>query len=315
MTRKWHDEALVQFENSFNLWDFARLDTALSWARDLIDKEEAAGRTFSKKMLGDRAGHVLLAIYEAMCCMAYLSLPQKRALFQYVFKALSGKKPLKLGAGVLLPAMTQFLFDGESTRQKFARAAWSQINSVSEAQFEWAIQDTLVAQLRDIAQYGPNHHEAYPQIQRFWEAFVTILGAFDENRILHSLRGMEVKPTVYDLLFQHIRCNSEGILVNIIKALSGLLHKSPKAFWDAIGDARPIVIAEGVLSAPLFKILLSQSLELNMESDNTEVPFTISWIPVWLDSIRQHLKTEACEALLQTLFEQFLRDSSIGEQG
>jgi senataxin len=315
--RIFNEDHIPHIENCIHTFDFGRLDKTLGWARDQIAEAEDEGGVFKKANLGEKQAWVLLAIYEAMCCMPYLSLPDKRSLFQAVFVKIQGKRPLKLGNNVVLPAMTMFLFEEDTSRQLFAKKAWERVSVISRDQFTWAIQDELAAVMQKVGQYGPQHGDAYPEIQRFWEGFLMMLRPLDDQLIVHCLRGMEVKPTIYDLLFLHMHCYSEGILVNILKALSGLLEKSPKAFWDAIGDARPFVVAEQVLVSPMFKALLAQSLELDMQVNDSalDVPFTISWIDVWIKSIKPHQQGDACESLLSALFENIDSDPSIGEQG
>ncbi|KAL3303993.1 helicase sen1 [Colletotrichum asianum] len=317
---KWPEDAVSGIENCLHTFDFDRIDKGLEWAQKIIEKVEADGRAFSRADLGEDQGAVLLTVYEALCCMAYVSLPDKRRLFQYVFVRLSGKKPLKLGENVLLPAMTQFLFDEDKTRLQFAEKSWERLRpkSLTQEQFDWAVHDNLAQAIQEVAALHPEQSTNLPTIEKFWRAINWILKALDERLLLHGIRGMEVKPSIYDLLFVHMRCESEAILLLVIQALTALLQTSRQAFWDTIGDARPFVVVEQVLSTRLFRQLLSQSLTFAIQAnDNSEdvESITTSWINTWIQSLNRNQKGDACEQLLHLLFEQIIHEPSIGEQG
>ncbi|KAF9879415.1 helicase sen1 [Colletotrichum karsti] len=319
---KWPEEAVAGIENCLHRFDFDRIDKGLEWATKIIEEVESSGRAFSRSDLGEDQGAVLLTVYEALCCMAYVSVPEKRKLFQYVFVRLSGKKPLKLGNNVLLPAMTQFLFGEDKTRLTFAEKSWERIRpkSLTQEQFEWAVHDSLAEAIQATAQLHPRDPANLPEIERFWRAINWILKPLDEKLVLHGIRGMEVKPSLYDLLFSHMCCESEGILLMIIQALTALLQTSRQAFWDTIGDARPFVVVEQVFSANLFKQLLAQSLIFAIQSTDSTgqeeaESVTTSWIDTWIQSLNRNQKSDACGQLLHLLFEQVILDASIGEQG
>ncbi|KAK6225032.1 helicase Sen1 [Colletotrichum tabaci] len=321
-SEKWPEDAVAGIENCLHRFDFDRIDKGLQWAKDIIEQAESEGRLFQRSDLGEDQGAVLLTVYEALCCMAYLSLPDKRTLFQFVFVRLSGKKPLKLGENVLLPAMTQFLFGEDKTRLQFAEKSWERLRpkSLTEAQFAWAVHDNLMEAIQSVAQRNPRNPADLPEIERFWKAVNWIIKTLDEKLLLHGLRSMEVKPSVYDLLFVHLQCESEAILLLIIQALTVLLETSPQAFWDTIGDARPFVVVEQLLSQRLFKQLLAQSLTFAITYDdghggNDVESITTSWINTWIQSLKRQQKSDACEQLLHLLFEQVIHDASIGEQG
>ncbi|TDZ34209.1 Helicase SEN1 [Colletotrichum spinosum] len=320
---KFPEEAVAGFEDCLHKFDFDRIDKGLNWAKRIIDKVEAEGRTFSRSDLGEDQAPVLLTVYEALCCMAYISVPEKRQLFQYVFVRFSGKKPLKLGENVLLPAMTQFLFGEEKTRLAFAEKSWERLRpqSLTKEQFDWAVHDNLEHAILAVAQLHPRDPTNIPEFERFWRAMNWILKVLDEQLILHGIRGMEVSPSIYDLLFSHLQCESESVLLLVIQALTTLLQTSSQAFWDTIGEARPFVVVEQVASQRLFKQLLAQSLTFAIQSPNDGgggddiESVTTSWINTWIQSLKRNQKVDACEQLLHLLFEQIIHDASIGEQG
>lgn len=298
--------------------DFARLDSGLQWAREVIEQEERDVGVFkmSSERLGAQRVQFLLTIFECLCSMEYLSLPDKRQAFHFAFSKVNVKKPLKLPPGQLLPAMTTFLFSEDNTRLRFAKESWYRFprGSMTAEQFEWAVQDHLAAELVSLSTCDSADPNSFPKIQRFWEGFDLILQTLNEDVIVHQLRAMEVKPSPYDLLFYHMTCNSEGILVNILKVLTGLLEKAPTAFWDAIGETRPFSVAEQVFCAPQFKSLVSQSTSMEQE-DTDKAPLTVSWIYAWMRSVNKNEKSDACESLLDMLFKRFIADENISEDG
>lgn len=308
-----------------NRLDISRIDHNLTWAKEFIEKIESTGAVFKKSAFGSHLPEVHIAIYEALCCIPYMKEPQQRTTFQHVFMRLQGKSYLKLGTKDPLPGMTYLLFDQKNEdRRNWAHENWKNIDtdSMTEEQFDWAVSGGLVAAIDDISQKDVMQPEAYAEIERFWLSFEKILRTLNDGIILSRLRSLEVKPGsphIYDLLFRHIQfCKSEGVLVVTIRVLTTLLKKSPKAFWDVVGDARPNVIADLIFGSPVYPSLLRQSLDdcwQGFESEPEMVPFPISWIGPWLQSLGRDRRYDACEVLLHTLFETLAKDRGIGEPG
>ncbi|KND87274.1 Helicase SEN1 [Tolypocladium ophioglossoides CBS 100239] len=328
-SERWNEDAVSHIEDLLNKLDVARIEHNIAWAKQYIEKIEASGATFKKAQFGEHLPSVLISVYEALCCVPYIGAPDQRQIFQYVFMRLQGKSYLKLGTKDPLPGMTFFLMDTRiEDRLKWAQENWKFIESASmtEHQFDWAVSGGLVRGIDDISKKDLSKltSEDYLDIERFWEGFECILRTLTGHLILSRLRSLEVRPgspSIYDLLFRHIQfCRSEGVLVVAIRVLTSLLKKSPKAFWDVIGDARPNVIADLLFGSPVYKTLLRQSLEncwsgFDSGSDGGVVPFPISWIHPWLDSLSRDRKYDACEVLMHTLFETLAKDASIGEPG
>lgn len=305
----------------FQHLDFSRLDLALKWAREVVEQEERDHGVF--KMSSPRLGpdgriKFLLTIFEPLCSMEYLSIPDKRQAYQFAFSKVNAKKPLKLPVGQLLPAMTAFLFNEEPLRLRFAKECWDRFprGAMKPEQFDWAVNDQLAIAIETASAYSPTDPSSYPHIQRFWEGFDLILKTLNEDLIVHQLRAMEVKPSPYDLLFYHMGCNSEAILLSIIKVLSGLLEKAPAAFWDAIGDPKPFTVPEQVFSAPQYQSLVSQSIAIGLEQEETDkAPLTVSWIYAWIRSVKKNEKSDACQSLLDMMFKRFIPDKRISKEG
>lgn len=253
--------------------------------------------------------------------------PDRRATFQYVFRRLQGKSYLKLGTKDPLPGMTYFIFDQKNEdRRNWAMENWKNLDSgaMTQEQFDWAVGGGLISAIDDVNrrdQIQPTA-EIYLEIERFWQSFEEVLRTLSSDVILHRLRSLEVRPgspNIYDLLFRHIQaCQSEGVLVATIRVLTSFLKKSPKAFWDVIGDARPNVIADLLLGNQVYKSLLRQSLEdcwTGFDVGSSCVPFPTSWVDPWLQSLGKDRRYDACEVLMHTLFETLAKDASIGEPG
>lgn len=306
--------------------DIARIAHNLTWAKDYIGKIEDSGAVFKKTQFGENLPTVLLAVYEALCCMPYMADPDKRRIFQYVFMRLQGKSYLKLGTKDPLPGMTYFLFDQKNDdRRKWAQENWKAVEakSITDDQFDWAVSTGLISAIDEISRKDVNQPppEIFLEIERFWLGFETILTKLPESLILSRLRSMELRAgsaNIYDLLFRHISCRSEGVLVVIIRVLTTFLRQSPKAIWDVVGDARPNVIADLLFGSPLYKNLLNQSLEdcwTGFTPDADVTPFPTSWIQPWLTSLTRDRRYDACEVLLQTLLGKMINDPSISEAG
>ncbi|GAB0137064.1 hypothetical protein EsDP_00005347 [Epichloe bromicola] len=325
-SEKWNEDVLEHIRNMLDRLDIARIEHNLAWAKDYIGKIEDSGAVFKKTQFGENLPTVLLAVYEALCCMPYMADPDQRRIFQYVFMRLQGKSYLKLGTKDPLPGMTYFLFDQKNDdRRKWAQENWKAVEakSITDDQFDWAVSTGLISAIDEISRKDVNQPppEIFLEIERFWLGFETILTKLPESLILSRLRSMELRAgsaNIYDLLFRHISCRSEGVLVVTIRVLTTFLQQSPKAIWDVVGDARPNVIADLLFGSPLYKNLLNQSLEdcwTGFTPDADVTPFPTSWIQPWLTSLTRDRRYDACEVLLQTLLGKMINDPSISEAG
>ncbi|KAH6888116.1 SEN1 N terminal-domain-containing protein [Thelonectria olida] len=324
---RWNEEALAQIQGLLDGLDIARIDHNLQWAKQFIEGIEATGTTFKKSQFGDRIAEVHITVYEALCCIPYMTEAHHRATFQFVFRRLQGKSILKLGTKDPLPGMTFFLFDQKNDdRRRWAMENWKNLDSsaMTEEQFDWAVSGGLISAMDDINKKDLSQPtaEMYLEIERFWQGFEEILRTLSGDLVLRCLRSLEVRPgcpNIYELLFRHIQhSHSEGVLVVTIRVLTAFLKKSPKAFWDVIGDARPTVITDMLFSIPVYKSLLRQSLEecwTGFKSGDSSVPFPTSWIDPWLQSLSRDRRYDACDHLMHTLFETLAKDTSIGEAG
>ncbi|KAG6031692.1 hypothetical protein E4U41_007480 [Claviceps citrina] len=325
-SEKWNEDVVHHIRDMLDRLDIARITHNLTWAKDYIGKIEDSGAAFKKSQFGENLPTVLLAVYEALCCMPYMSEPEQRRVFQYVFMRLQGKTYLKLGSKDPLPGMTYFLFDQKNDdRQKWAQENWKAVEaqSITDDQFDWAVSAGLISAIDDISRKDVNQPqpEILLEIARFWQGFEIILTKLPEALIFSRLRSMEVRAgsaNIYDLLFRHISCRSEGVLVATIRVLTTFLQQSPKAIWDVVGDARPNVIADLVFGSPIYIHLLNQSLDdcwTGYTPDTDVTPFPTSWIQPWLTSLTRDRRYDACEVLMQTLLGKMINDPFMSEAG
>ncbi|RYP68305.1 hypothetical protein DL770_008468 [Monosporascus sp. CRB-9-2] len=282
---EWYDDTVIaQMADRLNEFDFDRITKGLEEARQFVMDHQ--GTVDQKTFTEEGKIEMLIALFEALCCMPYLSLPENRLHFNYLFEKIQERKVLKLAE--VLPTMTYFLFDENPTRNKFAVHTWSRQTHISPEDFEWAVKDNLANAILKV-----NDMTAPPsQIQLFWQGFLYILKALDENLIVHSLRAMNVQPDIYELMLQH-------------------MTKSPKAFWSAFGHYSHAAVAEQVFRSPAFKPLLRKSAEQGM-AEGSEATF---WVKPFVESITTHQKHDACDSLLHFLLEDFAKDPTLPEEG
>ena len=283
-------------------FDFERITKGLEKARKFI--EDHNGNADEKTFAEEGQVGMLIALFEALCCMPYLSIPDNREHFNYIFEKIQKRKVLKLAD--ILPTMTYFLFDPTPVRNKFAVHTWSRQTYVSPEDFEWAVKDNLANAILKVNDRSASHE----QIQLFWQGFLYILKALDEDLIIHSLRAMGVQPDVYELMFQHFTVDSDRVLALLIRTFCLLLKKSPKAFWDAFNNYSSIIVAEQVFRSPAFKKLLAKSAEQAM-GEGAEAT---SWVKPFVESISTHQKYVVCDSLVHHLLED-VKDISLPREG
>lgn len=285
-----------------NDFDFDRITKGLEEARQFIVSHN--GNVDQKTFADEGKVGMLIALYEALCCMPYLSLPDNRSHFNYIFEKIQKRKVLKLAE--ILPTMTYFLFDENPIRNKFAVHTWSRQALISAEDFEWAVKDNLANAILKVN----DRSVPLEQIQLFWQGFLYILKALDENLITHSLRAMGVQPDIYELMFQHFTVNSDRVLALLIRTFCLLLQKSPRAFWGAFNNYSGILVAEQVFRSPAFKPLLRKSAEQAM-GEGAEAT---SWVKPFVESITTHQKYVVCDALVHHLLED-AKDPSLPREG
>lgn len=303
LSQFYEDTVVSEMEDRINTFDFERITKGLVGAQDFILQQN--GAVDQKVFIEADRADLLVALFEALCCMPYLSLPDNRRYFNFVFEKIQERKVLKLPD--VLPTMTYFLFDENPVRQKFAVYTWSRQSHISTDDFEWAVRENLkhaIAKVYDPASSTP------AQMQLFWQGFSYILNALDEDLILHSLQALG-PPSVYDMLLSHMMVNSDQLLLQLVKILCAFLEKSHKAFWAAYNQYSHISVAEQVLRSPAFKALLRRSGEQAMLDGISAT----SWVKPLVNSVPTHGRGDVCDALVHHLLDEFAKDSSITPAG
>jgi len=295
--------------------DKARIDQALSHAEGLL----RSNGPMSTSQLAKTSIEAAIGLMEALCSMPYLSTPDNRVRFNYVFETTQQKKPLKMQG--MVPTMTYFLFDTDPYRNRFARTAWEKITpgSLKKEEWGWAVVDHLTAAIMRVA-FSRGATPALDKIQNFWEGILLIVRALDEHQIIHWLRAMEVQPSIYMLALDHcFRVDSPSALALILRVLRALMEKSSKAFWAAYdeGQATPQAVVEQIFISPAFKSFLDASLEPDMmvQEETGPTPALAAWVTAFIKYLPLGRRTDFCGYLLRQLFEKHGVDPKGTEQG
>ncbi|KAI0535986.1 SEN1 N terminal-domain-containing protein [Xylaria digitata] len=305
ITPIYDDSVIEEMRDRLNQFDFDRINQGLAAAEEFILARDSivTQSTFIKEGKAD----LLVSIYESLCCIAYLSTPENRKHFNFVFTTIQKRKPLKLYE--VLPTTTHFLFHEDPIRRDFAVQTFERKPAVTKSDFDWAINDSLT----DAILKANSKSTDESTLQRIWQGFLYILDVLEENIVIECLRGMTVQPSIYVLMFDQMpQLQSAPVLKAVLKAFCGLIHKSPKAFWDAYSYLSPPSILEQIIRSPAFRPLLLQSSEHGMTPDG---PAATSWVKPLIDSISPNQKTDVCDKLVHHLLGDFANDSKMSPEG
>ncbi|KAL2198713.1 SEN1 N terminal-domain-containing protein [Corynascus similis CBS 632.67] len=288
-------------------FDKRRVDEGLRRARHAL---ETHGPMSSAKLAGEDMSAVL-ALFEALCSIDYLSRPEGLEDFNYVFEKTQQKKPLRMQGG-LIPTMTYFLFDdsSDSYRQRFAECAWEKRDpgSLTDQEWDWAVCPYLSSAILKVSL--SRGMPSPDRICRFWRAFSFVLRSLSEKQIINSLRAMEVSPSVYFLALEHLVTDSEDALAMVLKSLRALMEKSATAFWGAFDQVPPSQLVEEIFKSPAFRRFLNKSLvpEMMVTEGDSQVPALAAWMKAYIRSLATMHRSDVCESLLRHLFDTFRRD-------
>ncbi|KAK4189241.1 putative helicase [Podospora australis] len=303
-------EQISFMANCLDQYDKERIDHGLRKGRSLLEKH---GPMSTAKLVGLDMDAVL-ALCEALTSISYLRQnPANLADFDYVFEKTQIKKPLRM-QGSLLPAMTSFLFSDSPIRRKFAEAAWvgRAPESLTQEEWYWAVSPGLAAAIQwaSIARGGAT----VGNIRRFWTAFSHILRLLSEKQVIDCLRAMDVTPSIYFLAIEHLTANTEDALAQVLQGLQDLMVKSSKAFWAAFDQLTPSALVEEIFKSPAFRPLLNKSLEPEwmVSEGHVNVPMLAVWMRVFIRSLPLIQRSDACDCILQHLFDTFRQDRSCG---
>ncbi|KAH6647006.1 SEN1 N terminal-domain-containing protein [Truncatella angustata] len=306
-----HEESTVaEMGRRLDRFDAARITTGLEGAKEFIEARN--GIAEQKTFIEEDRSDLLVALYESLCCIAYLKQPENRVHFNYVFAAVQQRRTLKLAE--ILPTMTRFLFDDDKIRLTFARVSWSKLSELTLDDFEWAIKESLEDAMQKLNAPGMS----WAQVQRFWEGVASILQALSSSDFVASLNSLSVSPSIYQIMLNHMATDSEPTLAAILKVFNIALQRGPKGIWGAFGGYSPVSVAEPVFASPAFKRLLTQTPEYSItmpEDKYLKGPVAIAWVKPFIESIKTSQKSDACASFSQHLVDDVSRDESIPPEG
>lgn len=305
MHRSFAEGVVDIMESRLNQFDKDRIDSGLEKAYEIL---QTHGPLSSAK-LASHDDTAILAIFEALCTMPYVGEPSiRQRFFNKVFQDVQARKPLRLGPQVL-PTMTYFLFDEDSFRNRFARAAWEALppDTLTKEQYDWAVNDFLKDAIETVSQVDEQGilRASTAQIKLFWEGFLLLLRSMSEEIVLHCLRGMDIHTDVYHVIIVHLQsCNSDEILLLLLQNMSALMQKSPKAFWGSLQDLPRAQLAQFVFTNAAYPHLLDRSLEYDrlVDDGGLRVPFIALWVKELLQSLQEHELPDVCQSLTDHLF-------------
>jgi senataxin len=187
---------VAELSRRLTLLDFARLDKGLESAERILLNTEEGKR--NQAVLARTDPKALMSLYEALCAPEFhRSQDDLSRHFDFVFEQCQSRKVLKIGD--TLPAMARFLFDSNPLRQTFAQNAWQKTaEMLTASSFEWVVHDALSDAILKVSQPLAD----LPTVLSFWKGFLLLLGWMDEDIITHSLRAMEVQPSIYQVSIQ-----------------------------------------------------------------------------------------------------------------
>ncbi|OAA62492.1 hypothetical protein SPI_04032 [Niveomyces insectorum RCEF 264] len=297
LLKEFDEETANIMEGRLHEYDTARIDRGLKRAVAILEQQ---GPMSSAKLVAIDAPAVL-AFYEALCCVEYLSLPDNRRLFNHVFQKTQEKKPLKIASAVI-PTMTVFLFQADPLRNRFARTAWERrpAQSLTPAQFDWAVSDHLADAIDAVSR--PDVSDEF--VQLFWDGFLLLLDAMSEDIVLHGLRGMQIPLDVYQLAMKHLERPADQVLALVLRTLCALMDKSAKAFWDALSLMNPPQLPMFVTQSPAFAPFLARSFEPSMQlmpngvDAHARVPLLVAFVRALMRSLNRNQRADVCDYLL-----------------
>ncbi|PGH11387.1 hypothetical protein AJ79_04888 [Helicocarpus griseus UAMH5409] len=237
----------------------------------------------------DRAA--LLSIFEAMSSKAMLNEEEiLRAHFNEPFNLVQSNRTLKMPE--YIPATTQFLFDEDPQRQRWAFTSWARMKGPpTTATFDWAVKEPLLAALRR-ASCQPLQPEL---IQRLWAGVHSIVNRLDKEQITHNLRALEIDPC--RLSVDHLAVPTPG-LRSLLNTIQLFLQKAPGDFWDAMQTISPQAIVEQIFYNPQYDAFLLESHDDDAFEKPSPLRDALSWIEPFMASLKGTHQPQACRALV-----------------
>lgn len=189
--RSFDEDMVNSFSSRLDSLDFSRLDRGLAAAQHIIEQTEEKYRT--QNYIAQNDAVALMALFESLCCVEFHKSEELLSRhFNYVFEQVQGRRLLRISD--LLPAMARFLFDSNPKRLLFAQSAWQKTETMLTAKtFDWVVHDALSDALVRADTFLVDVHT----VVNFWKGFLLLLDKMDNDLVTHSLRAMEVQPSIY----------------------------------------------------------------------------------------------------------------------
>ncbi|EDN06684.1 conserved hypothetical protein [Histoplasma mississippiense (nom. inval.)] len=292
-----YDELEVEkFGRIIDEQDIKRIVKNLDRATEILKTVAPQQRSLS---VLDRAA--LLSIFEAMSSKAMLNEDDiLRAHFDEPFTLVQSNRTLKMPE--YIPATTQFLFDANDQRRRWAFTSWGRMKAPpTTPEFDWAVKEPLLVALRK-ASCPPVQPDL---VRRLWEGIHAIVQRLDKEQITHNLRALEIDPC--RLSVDHLAVPTPG-LRSLLNTVQIFLEKAPSDFWDAMQTISPQAIIEQIFYNPQFDAFLLESRDDNPFEKPSPLRDMLSWIEPFMASLQGTHQPQACRILVFQLLTR-LQDS------
>jgi senataxin len=287
LQQQFEDDDIKSFFSIIDNVDIERIIKGLDRAKTTLGSVPEQKRNLSCL---DQAS--LFSIFEALSCETLLQNETiLRAHFDEPFQLIQGKRPLKTRDYV--PAATRFLFDDQPHRFRWASAAWAGFDRPpTDVEWNWTVKDLLQQRFTQTCEA-----RSPTAVWRLWNGLRFIVGRLNQQQITHNLRALE--PDISKMALEHLSVRTSGLRY-IMQTLKLLLAKAPTDFWDAMGSISPSTVIEQIFSSPYYEKLLQDTSKQESEADSSAAQM-LSWIPVFISSLKPANQPPACRALTAQL--------------
>lgn len=278
------EEEVSELLSIFNAKDIERITRGLENATRILQAADPSNRN---KDIIDLSSQ--LALFEALCCEAFLANEQLlRKHFREPFALVQTNRKLRITQYV--PGATMFLFDADHDLSTWGTLTWSKYNLVpTEEDFNFAIRDPLLLHMKYVSEPATD----LALLQRLWYGVGLIITKLDNNLVTHSLRAMEID--IFRLALEHLKYDTEG-LRSLLRAIQKLLRVAPKDFWDAMGPISPPTFIEQIFNNPQFDRFIAEAKD-GEEYESSALRDMLSWIKPFMTSLETVHQARACRSL------------------
>ncbi|MCJ1476050.1 DEAD-box type RNA helicase [Lambiella insularis] len=295
MRGEYVEEEVELFADIFNEQDNSRIVRGLELAASSLRKLPPPER---RKSALERSA--LLAVFEALSSEHFLR--NRDLALQYLdepFKLLQTN--VRLQVTQYVPAAVSFLFDPDEDRLLWAMHTWTKYRSnLTKEDFDFAVREPLIPVLTMAS--GLITDMSF--VQRLWCGMSLIVDKMDADLITHSLRGMEID--ICRLALEHLQYDTAGLRF-LLQTIRKLLTKSPKDFWDALGNISPTTFVEQVYNNPRYDLFI-QGAQPEENYNLTALHDMLAWVEPFMASLHSSHQPAACRSLTFQLLERLQAD-------